>query len=127
MWTAPAATVLVGGLAYLGARTGVRQRGRADQRALLQQQREEWGRRFEMALAELAEDNNPDRRFTGRLILQSLAAEALATDSDRALARALLTRAYRSAHPPGGAGVYGDLDEPADRLDTEGSDKGGTQ
>jgi hypothetical protein len=81
------------GLAYLGTRRGIAQQER-------QGRREEWGRRFSTALADIG-DPDPWRRQLGMLLLAKLARSTLASAEERALADDLLTDTLTL--PPHGA------------------------
>ena len=72
-------------LSYLAAVRGSQQREG-------QSRREEWGRRFTAALADLG-DPDPRRRQLGQVLLGRLATSGLASDEERVLADELLEEA----------------------------------
>lgn len=84
---------LTGLLAFLGAAVGAASSYFAAQRGTTQReqqsQREEWGRRFSMALDDIAADDLR-RRTLGRELLVELAKSDLATAEERATADRLL-------------------------------------
>lgn len=112
-WTivaVPAATVLGAGLAVFGGWLAARQREHAARR-------EEWGRRFEVALQELSNRSSPERIFVGRAILKALARSDLASNEDRRLAVEILSRDADLASLPDNDGAV-NLDTPSEVEDT---------
>ncbi|MEP6797240.1 MAG: hypothetical protein ABI890_03790 [Lapillicoccus sp.] len=75
-------------LSYAAALRGDRQRETAARR-------EEWGRRFTAALADLGDDSARRRRL-GQGLLERLASSDLASSEERALAREMLVEAARA-------------------------------
>ena len=92
VWLAPLLSFVGGalgaGLAFRAAQRGTQQRE-------LQSRREEWGRRFTLALTDMA-DAEPRRRALGHALLAHLARSDLATTEERELADHLLTEAALS-------------------------------
>lgn len=125
VWTAPASTLLGAGLALVGGWLAVRQRDRADQRALSRQQREEWTRRFEMALTRLSDASDARVRSLGRAALEILIGSELATDEDRMLAAAAVEYDLQSPQRPSQQGIAPDVDKSDAARHTERSDEGG--
>jgi hypothetical protein len=92
LWLAPllsfVGAALGAGLAFRAAQRGTQQRELAGRR-------EEWGRRFTLALTDMA-DAEPRRRALGHALLAHLARSDLATAEERELADHLLTEAALS-------------------------------
>lgn len=118
-WTIVAGVVgavLGSGLTLGGVWLTARQRERADRRAA-------WMRQLEMALGELAQGADAERRLAGIIILQRLATSELANSEDRELADMLLhsvqsRRTYQGVRPPR-------LDESHTGTDNEDGDSTG--
>ena len=85
-WVAAGVSVVGAGLSYLGARRG----SRPELQAVLQSERDEWGRRFATAIT-LLTAADPRQRAMGRALVDALLASDLAQPDDRRIARALLT------------------------------------
>lgn len=85
-------------LAFVGAALGASATWWGMRRETAQQerqgQREEWGRRFTAALADIT-DSDPRRREIGRVVLVELAGSALATAEERRLAEQVLDAGAR--------------------------------
>lgn len=118
-------SILAGILAFIGAGCGsafafwaARGATRAEREA---RRREEWGRRFSIALDRIT-SADPISRATGRALLEELLGSALATDDDRQAAQAVLDAA--ATHSARGALVLpsDDLDEVDVVRDTGSSD-----
>lgn len=113
-WTIVTGAVLGSGLTLGGVWLTARQRERADRRAA-------WLRQLQMALGELAEGTNPERRFAGLAILDSLTADKHAPSGYRALAARLL---LHNQSPRTHDQSVSRLDEPNVAGDNEGSEGG---
>ena len=106
-WLTPAAAFVGAGLAYVGARAGVRQQDR-------QGRREEWGRRFSSALDKIG-SGDLHVRHIGRTLLAALASSELASPEERELADRMLEQEIGYAP----AGVNLRLLTPQDLADTD--------
>ena len=94
-WVAAGVSLIGAGLAYVGARRGTR----SEARAVTQSQRDEWGRRFSLAIEMLTSDD-PRRRAMGRALLDALFDSDLAQADDRRIAERLLRELVMTRVPP---------------------------
>ena len=84
-WVAAGVSLVGAGLAYVGARRGTR----SEARAVTQSARDEWGRRFSLAI-EMLTSEDARRRSMGRALLDALFDSDLAQADDRRIAERLL-------------------------------------
>ncbi len=84
-WVAAGVSLIGAGLAYVGARHG----SRPERQAVMQSQRDEWGRRFSEAI-ELLTCESERSRTMGRALIDALLTSDLAQSDDRRIAQELL-------------------------------------
>ena len=93
-WVAAGISLIGAGLAYLGARQG----SRPEAQAVTESQRDEWGRRFSIAIELMVRPGTPDRSM-GRALFDALLDSDLATADDHRIAEHLVKAAVLAALP----------------------------